>query len=45
MEVLIKDSALRQNLGINGRKYVEEHFSKNILTGLWLEYYNSLLKN
>lgn len=45
MEVLIKDSALRQNLGINGRKYVEEHFSKNILTGLWLKYYNSLLKN
>lgn len=45
MEIFIWDNTLRGNLGINGRKYVEEHFSKNNMTKLWLDYYNSLLKN
>lgn len=45
MQILIQDNTLRDSLGRSGRKYVEEHFSKNKMTKLWLEYYNSLLKN
>jgi glycosyltransferase involved in cell wall biosynthesis len=45
METLFLNESLRKDLGKNGRKYVERFFSKNILTRIWLEYYNSLLKN
>lgn len=44
MQILIQNNELRISLGKNGRKYVEDNFSKEILTNLWLNYYRSLLK-
>jgi glycosyltransferase involved in cell wall biosynthesis len=43
MKLLIKDNELRIKLGENGRKYVVENFSSDLMTKLWLEYFTKLL--
>ena len=44
MKYLVDNPSMRIEMGINGRKYVEAFFSKQKITNLWLEYYNSLLQ-
>ena len=39
MQFLIKNPDSRIKLGNNGRKYVENNFSKEIITNLWLKYF------
>ena len=43
MKYLIDYPIERNKMGVEGRKYTEEFFSKQKITTLWLEYYNSLL--
>lgn len=43
MKVLVENEALRNTLGVNGRKYIQEFFSKEMITSLWLKYLNSML--
>jgi len=43
MKYLIDYPIERNKIGIEGRKYTENFFSKQKITTLWLEYYNSLL--
>lgn len=43
MKYLIDYPIERNKMGIEGRKYTENFFSKQKITTLWLEYYNSLL--
>lgn len=43
LSLLVLNKSLRQNLGINGRKYVLENFSQNFVTKAWVEYYKKLL--
>lgn len=43
MKYLIDYPIERSKMGVEGRKYTENFFSKQKITTLWLEYYNSLL--
>ena len=43
MKLLAEDKVLRDELGLSGRKYIQEYFSKEKMTSLWLEYFNRLL--
>ena len=46
MSILIEDNDLRERLGKNGRKYVVDNFSSNLITNLWLDYFvNELFKD
>lgn len=44
MRAMYLDEDLRNSLGINGRKYVIENFSKETVTSLWVAYFQSILK-
>jgi glycosyltransferase involved in cell wall biosynthesis len=44
MGYLVDCPSIRANMGIKGREYVETFFSKQKITNLWFEYYNSLLR-
>lgn len=43
MKQLAEDKDLRLKLGLNGHKRVLEHFSSNVVTSAWVDYYKSLL--
>ncbi|MCH5347624.1 MAG: glycosyltransferase, partial [Muribaculaceae bacterium] len=40
---LYSDQDLRNKLGTNGRRRVEEKFSSDVVTDAWLDFYKSLL--
>jgi len=41
---LIEDKDLRKKVGINGRKSVEEKYSKNVVKETYFNLYTSLMK-
>ena len=43
MKYLVDCPSIRADMGCKGREYVEDFFSKQKITNLWFEYYNSLL--
>lgn len=43
MKYLLENDDCRIEFGNNGRKYVENNFSKEIITKLWLKYFRQLL--
>lgn len=43
MEILYTNEERRNKLGKNGRKYVVENFSKEIIASLWIDYFKSIL--
>lgn len=43
MEKLMTDFALRQRLGKNGRKYVNDYFSAEMISGEWLKFFREIL--
>jgi len=45
LEILIKDSSLRQSIGKRGRKIVEEEFSDEIVVAKTMELYTKLVGN
>ncbi|MFV8335289.1 glycosyltransferase [Flavobacterium sp. RSP29] len=45
IKMLVEDDVLRHELGINGRKYIQEFFSKEKITFLWLQYFNLLFSD
>ena len=43
MKQLAEDKDLRLKLGANGRKRVLDHFSSDVVTSAWVDYYQSLV--
>lgn len=43
MQLLVENPDLRIELGVNGRAYVKDNFSKEIITKLWFQYLKDLL--